>query len=240
MALKSPLVTCVLPTIIRSYYFLRQTLPLGVSLLNDIMFPAYIIFWSLGVLLSLLMVLPNAFAFGSSFDKGLALIDWIYPWPQNHTTFRRHKFLITVHIFFNGFALLLGLYLLHPGGETESSGLLTGIYIVCLGIGSACSICFSARNKSHKLAGTLSFVAMSIASCGPACAVAHARWVEADLFRARTQLTRSVISLFGAGVCFRVLAVSVMPKIAQGSQRDCWIVLIWASWWIPLSIYDLF
>ena len=194
--------------------------------------------WLLGLLLSLLMVLPNVLAFGCSFEKGLALIDWVYPWPQSHGTFRRHKGLISCHIFFNGFALILGLYLLRPYGNS-SSDLLYAIFIVSLCVGSACSICFSARNKAHKLAGIVSFGAMALASVGPACALAYARWVEGDLERARTQLTRSVISLFGAAVCFRVLAISVMPRIAQQHRRECWIVLIWASWWIPLSLYDL-
>ena len=153
--------------------------------------------WGLGFLLSLLMVLPNIFAFGYSFEKGLALIDWIYPWPQSHGTFRRHKLLISCHIFLNGFALILGLYLLRPGIGNASPELYNAIYIVSLCIGSACSIWFSACNKAHKLAGTISFVAMAIASIGPACAMAHARWVERDLERARTQLTRSVIALFG-------------------------------------------
>ena len=222
----------------RDRIFLQRKLRL-IFFPKDPMLSPYLAFWSLGVLLSLCMVLPNVLAFGCSFDRGLALIDWIYPWSQNHATFRRHKCLISCHIFFNGFALLLGLYLLHPRGEMESSELLTGIYCTSLGVGSACSIFFSTRNKSHKLAGTLSFCAMSLASCGPAYSAAHARWIEADLLRARAQLTRSVISLFGAGVCFRVLAVSVMPRIPNGSRRECWIVLIWASWWVPLFIYDL-
>jgi hypothetical protein len=62
---------------------------------------------------SLFMAVPNMAAFGSSMRRGLQLIDWFYPWPQNHSAYLSSPLLLRGHILGNGAALLIGLVLLH-------------------------------------------------------------------------------------------------------------------------------
>ena len=195
--------------------------------------------WAVGCT-AVCMVVPNVACFLFSIDTGLLLIDWFYPWPQNHAAFIASPSLIRTHVVANGVALLTGLGMVALGHDHARYAWLLFAYLATLVPGSIASVVFSARNPAHKFAGTLSFVFMALGSVVPAVAalVCHTstgcaassthRWVS-----------RSVAALFGAGVLFRVFAVALMPMVAGAHKREAWLVLIWAAWWIPSIVADL-
>jgi hypothetical protein len=188
------------------------------------------------------IVVPNVLAFSWSIEAGLKFIDAFYPWPQNHSAFLRRPLQIRAHAALNGAALVWGLALLcpllPPWADGFFSPLALDIYLGALVVGSVASVAFSATNAAHRLAGTLSFLFMALACVVPAASAWHAlRW-RGDEARARAHLVRSVAALFGAGVMFRVFAVTLMPLVPKTHSRECWLVLIWASWWIPAAAAD--
>ena len=83
---------------------------------------AAILLWGGAAAASVLMAVPNMLAFGSSLARGLRLIDWLYPWPQNHGAFKSNAPLIRAHILGNGLALLTGTALVYPGSWPPTSG----------------------------------------------------------------------------------------------------------------------
>jgi hypothetical protein len=103
--------------------------------------------------------------------------------------------------------------------------------------GSACSVRFSAANSAHKLAGTVSFAFMALGSVLPALMAVAAQIVYRHE-DARKWLGKSYAALWGAGVLFRFLAVTGMPRVPPEHKREMWLVLIWVSWVGPLALAD--
>lgn len=69
--------------------------------------------WGISAGTAVAMVVPNVLAFGYSLPHGLRLIDWIYPWKQNHFAFKQNPTLIRSHILGNGVALLVNMTCRH-------------------------------------------------------------------------------------------------------------------------------
>lgn len=192
------------------------------------------------------MAVPNMVAFGLSIRQGLRLIDWFYPWPQNHKAFLSSPFLIRSHILGNGTALLCGLILLYQSHSPPASDpwaakypLLLSLYFCTLLSGSVCSIFFSARNAAHKPAGTVSFLFMALGCLTPA---SISLYYELSLLDRRWSihwLARSCAALYGAFVLFRLFALVLMPLIPGAHKREFWFVLTWASWWLPSALCDV-
>lgn len=224
------------------------------------------------------IIFPNIIAFGWSVRRGLAFIDWFYPWPQNHRAFLKHPVLIRSHVVLNGASLLLGFGLVfhehalveavataatqYGGGYglistqpedqrdhvRESFRLLLLVYTALLVGGTTMSIRFSARNAVHRTTGTVAFGFMAAASVFPACTAVFlelfgdfaSEKLRAPTFaRTRAHLIRSFAAQFGAGVCFRVLAVSVMGWVPNQHKREAWLILIFGSWWLPSALCDM-
>lgn len=198
--------------------------------------------FALVLLAVVVVVIPNMLCFGSGISHGLRFIDWFYPWPQNHKPFLAMPSVIRSHILLNGGSLLLGLILLFPYSSPMTSSsfdTLLALYVSSLLLGSACSIIFSMRNAAHKLPGTVSFVFMALASVIPACCAAYAQWFLLSNTLARAHLVRSYAALFGAGVLFRLFAITLMPMVASQHKREAWIILIWGCWWLPSMVSDV-
>ena len=187
--------------------------------------------------LALIMVVPNMIAFGRSMSSGLAFIDWFYPYPQNHAHFRRHAHTITVHVMLNGIALagIACNFVLVPAtanANAHDGYFIIWMYALVLSAGSLAGVRFSARNAAHGVVGTVSFAFMALASVVPA-------WLAAlgatDAAARRRWLARSFAALFGAGVFFRVLALTFMKWTPKRERKAAWIAIIWMSWVLPLT-----
>ena len=177
--------------------------------------------------MAFIVVSANIVAF--SVGRGMDLIDYIYPYPQNHKPFKDNPATIVVHVLGNGSALLIGLAFV-GGAETWFYAYLSSVTV-----GTLAGVAFSVQNPAHGAAATGSFAAMGAASLLPAWLAAQSAGPE----RTR-QVLRSVAALWGAGVLFRVLALYALPKVKSGSERKlCWIAIIWASWWIPLQVVEV-
>eukprot|EP00927_Polykrikos_kofoidii_P082752 TRINITY_DN8308_c0_g2_i1.p1 TRINITY_DN8308_c0_g2~~TRINITY_DN8308_c0_g2_i1.p1 ORF type:complete len:246 (-),score=15.56 TRINITY_DN8308_c0_g2_i1:374-1111(-) len=204
------------------------------------------------------IVLPNLFCFGWSMRCGLAFIDWFYPWPQNHQAFLKHPRLIRSHVVLNGASLLLGFGLVFHEERVLgafswnqdkwlSFRALLVLYLSLLFLGTFFSLRFSSRNATHRATGTFAFGVMAAGAVLPACAATLAafgsgessRHIEDEQhMRARAHLTRSFAAQFGAGVCFRILAVTAMKIIPNSHKREAWLILIFVSWWLPGAVCD--
>ena len=186
--------------------------------------------------LALIMVVPNMIAFGLSMSSGLAFIDWFYPYPQNHAHFLKHSKTIQLHVMLNGIALagIACYFALVPATADANAhdGYFAWAFALTLSAGSLAGVRFSARNAAHGVVGTVSFAFMALASVVPA-------WLAAlggtDDAARRRWLARSFAALFGAGVFFRVLALTFMKWTPKKERQAAWIAIIWMSWVLPLT-----
>jgi hypothetical protein len=124
------------------------------------------------------------------------------------------------------------------------------VYVISLIIGSIGSITYAWSRtdwgNDGGRAAQYSFIAMSMGSLIPSLAgvwcisvgqpkdkicryVSHSHW-----------MMRSYASLFGSAVLFRLLANLYLPYTSGYDRYASWIVMIWASWIIPLLIMEHF
>ena len=149
-------------------------------------------------------------------------------YPQNHKPFHEQPRTILSHIIGNGLALLLGTMRLFVNFEGSLSA-----YLLLLTYGSLASVWFSSKNVAHGFAVTTSFAFMAFGSLGPAiCA-----FMAEDPAVSRRWFLKSYAALWGAGVFFRVLALTLMVAI-KSNKREAWICMIWMSWFVPLALAD--
>ncbi|KAL0485910.1 5 TM domain-containing transmembrane protein [Acrasis kona] len=197
--------------------------------------------WWVVVTFALATALPNLIVFSISTEAAFRFLNLIYPNIQDPTPFLKNKTPITVHIYLNAAALIIGAFQFKSLGYNHK--LFGYLYTVCLVVGSVGAVNYAFSRDfgtDGGFAAQFSFLWMAIASVSPCLIGAYEIVINKDILSHRQWMIRSYACLFGSGFLFRLFANIYLPFAPSNDRYPAWIAMIWMSWVMPLMMVEVY
>jgi len=204
---------------------------------------------------ALSMALPPLILYTISLTRGADYVDFVYSFffhnmeqinfLKQRAMYAKFPMPIHMHFYFNVPSLLIGAYQLLPSNRMKRPYLhriLGSLYVTGFTIGNISALHFCKDGcygvKEDGAWGTwVSFFFMACAVLIPAYVAVYQVVYKRDYLAHREWMIRSLTSAVGGSLLFRLL-LSTMEIVPD--QYTTWLLIVWSSWFVPLSLVEIF